>query len=91
VKGRPLLKSYAGQVKMFLVLLVLFLAVAIYFNFHLLVVARDAIQEEAGLRLGLEADLVRAELERDQMMRGLRAEPGTPPTSHRPFSNARPG
>ena len=45
-----LLKSYAGQVKIFLVLLVLFLAVAIYFNFHLLVIARDAIREEAGRR-----------------------------------------
>jgi PAS domain S-box-containing protein len=79
-----LLKSYAGQVKIFLVLLVLFLAVAIYFNFHLLVIARDAIQEEAGRRLGLEADLVRTELERDQLIRGLSADaeavPYIPPT-----------
>jgi PAS domain S-box-containing protein len=79
-----LLKSYAGQVKIFLVLLVLFLAVAIYFNVHLLVIARDAIQEEAGRRLGLEADLVRTELERDQLIRGLsagaEAVPYIPPT-----------
>lgn len=76
--------SYAGQVKIFLLLLVLFLAVAIYFNFHLLVIARDAIQEEAGHRLGLEADLVRTELERDQLIRGLSGEaepvPYIPPT-----------
>ena len=63
------LRSYAGQIKIFLVLLVLFLAVAIYFDFHLLVVARNAIQEEAGLRLGVEADLLRAELERDGVLR----------------------
>ncbi|HET8946843.1 MAG TPA: hypothetical protein VFQ07_07660, partial [Candidatus Polarisedimenticolia bacterium] len=62
------LRSYAGQIKIFLVLLVLFLAVAIWFDFHLLVVARNAIQEEAGLRLGVEADLLRAELERDRML-----------------------
>lgn len=78
MKG-SILKSYEGQVKIFLVLLVLFLAVAIYFNFHLLVLARNAIQEEASRRVALEADLVRAELERDQMLRGLRAGPGEVP------------
>ncbi len=78
MKG-PLPRSYAGQVKIFLVLLVLFLAVAIYFNVHLLVIARDAIQEEAGRRLGLEADLVRTELERDQLIRGLSAGAETVP------------
>ncbi|HYV18052.1 MAG TPA: ATP-binding protein [Verrucomicrobiae bacterium] len=67
------LRSYAGQIKIFLVLLVLFLAVAIWFDFHLLVVARNAIQEEAGLRLGVEADLLRAELERDRMLTGAPA------------------
>src|SRR2546427_3839921 len=82
-RGRPvtrsLLRSYEGQIKVFLVLLVLFLAVAIVLDFHLLVSARDSIQEEVGRRVALEADVVRAELERDQMLRGLRAEPGTPP------------
>lgn len=81
---RVILGGYAGQVKGFLVLLVLFLAAAIYVNFHLLVVARNGIQEEAGLRLGAEADLVRVELERDQMLRGLTAAqaaaPYIPPT-----------
>jgi len=76
--NRPL-RSYEGQIKIFLVLLVLFLAVAIVLDFHLLVAARDSIQEEVGRRVALEADLVRAELERDQMLRGLRAVPGTPP------------
>ncbi|HYS06574.1 MAG TPA: ATP-binding protein [Candidatus Dormibacteraeota bacterium] len=76
---RPLPHSYEGQIKIFLVLLVLFLSVAIVLDFHLLVSARDAIQEEVGRRVALEADVVRAELERDQMLRGLRAEPGTPP------------
>lgn len=74
-----LLRSYAGQVKIFLVLLVVFLAVAILFNIDLLVVARNAIQDEAGQRLGVEADLVRVELERDQMLRGLQAAPGEAP------------
>ncbi len=74
-----LLRSYEGQIKIFLVLLVLFLAVALYFNFHLLVVARNALQDEAGQRMALEADLVRVELERDQMLRGLGASPGVPP------------
>jgi signal transduction histidine kinase len=76
---RSPLGSYEGQIKVFLVLLVLFLAVAIYFNFHLLVVARNAIQDEVERRLALQADLVRAELERDQMLRGLRAAPGSVP------------
>jgi two-component system nitrogen regulation sensor histidine kinase GlnL len=76
---RSLLRSYEGQIKVFLVLLVLFLAVAIFLNFHLLVKARDAIQREVGTRVALQADLVRAELERDQMLRGLRASPGTVP------------
>src|SRR4029077_11608099 len=56
-----------------------FLSVAIVLDFHLLVSARDAIQEEVGRRVALEADVLRAELERDQMLRGLRAEPGTAP------------
>ncbi len=76
---RSLLHGYEGQIKIFLVLLVLFLAVAIVLDFHLLVTARDTIQEEVGRRVMLEADVVRAELERDQMMRGLRADPGAPP------------
>jgi hypothetical protein len=72
---RSPLKTYEGQIKVVLVLLVLFLAVAIYCNVHLLVIARNAIQDEAGRRLALEADLVRVELERDQMLRGLRSGP----------------
>lgn len=75
----PVLRTYAGQIKMFLVLLVMFLAVAIYCDVHLLVLARNAVQDEAGERLGLQADLARAELERDQMIRGLQAGPGTAP------------
>jgi PAS domain S-box-containing protein len=78
VRPSPL-GSYESQVKIFLTLLVLFLGVAIYFNVHLLVVARNAIQEEVGHRLSLQADLVRAELERDQMLRGLRADAGGVP------------
>ncbi len=78
MRGSPL-RSYEGQIKMFLVLLVLFLAIAIYFDFHLLVVARNAVQEEVVRRMALEADLVRFELERDQMLRGLTADAGQPP------------
>jgi len=73
------LRSYEGQVRIVLVLLVLFLAVALYLNVHQLVIARNAVDDEAGRRLALEADLVRVELERDQMLRGLRQEPGEPP------------
>ena len=73
------LKSYEGQVRIVLVLLVLFLAVALYLNVHLLLIARNAVGDEAGQRLALEADLVRVELERDQMLRGLRQEPGDLP------------
>lgn len=76
---RAFLGGYAGQIKTFLVLLVVFLAVAIYFNVHLLALARNAILEETGDRLGVEADLARAEIERDQMLRGLSAPAsGTP-------------
>lgn len=67
------LRGYAAQIKIVLVLLVLFLAVAIYFNIHLLRVARNAILDEVSERLALEADLARVELERDQMLRGLSA------------------
>jgi two-component system nitrogen regulation sensor histidine kinase GlnL len=79
------LRSYAGQIKIFLVLLVLFLAVAIWFDFHLLVVARNAIQEEAGLRLGVEADLLRAELERDRMLTGVPPPDSPSPAASAPF------
>jgi len=70
---RTMLGGYAAQIKTFLVLLVVFLAVAIYFNVHMLALARNAILDETGERLGVEADLVRAEIERDQMLRGLSA------------------
>jgi PAS domain S-box-containing protein len=73
------LRSYEGQIRIFLGLLVLFLAVAILLDVQLLVVAREAIRDEVGRRLLLEADVVRAELERDQMLRGLRAAPGETP------------
>jgi PAS domain S-box-containing protein len=76
---RSPLRSYEGQIRVFLGLLVLFLAVAIFLDVQLLIVARDAIREETGRRLLLECDLVRAELERDQMLRGLRAGPGEVP------------
>jgi PAS domain S-box-containing protein len=73
------LRTYEGQIKTFLFLLVLFLAAAILLDVHLLVVARDAVQVEVGRRLALQADLARADLERDQMLRGLRGEGGEVP------------
>jgi signal transduction histidine kinase len=76
---RSILGGYARQIKSFLVLLVVFLAVAIYFDLHLLGLARNAILDETGERLGVEADLMRAEIERDQMLRGLATPPGTTP------------
>jgi signal transduction histidine kinase len=88
------LRSYAGQIKIFLVLLVLFLAIAIWFDFHLLVVARNAIQEEAGLRLGVEADLLRAEMERDRLLGGVpqdaAAAPASPHADAPPVTSAAP-
>ncbi|MFQ5877319.1 MAG: nitrogen regulation protein NR(II) [Acidobacteriota bacterium] len=90
--SRSPLRTYAGQIRIVLVLLVLFLAVAIYCNVHLLVMARNAILDEAGRRLALQADLVRAELERDQMLRGLRASPvGRPKNEHPSGRRAAPG
>ena len=57
------LGSYEGKIKTFLVLLVLFLAVAIYVSFHLLVVSRNAIFEEVRQRISLTARAVESELD----------------------------
>jgi len=54
--------SYEGKLKTFLLLLVLFLAVAIYVSFHLLVVSRNAIFEEVRQRIALAADAVGSDL-----------------------------
>ena len=51
-------RSYEGQIKTFLLLLVLFLAVATYVSFHLLVVSRNAIFEEVRQRIALAAEAV---------------------------------
>ncbi len=58
---RPL-GSYEAKIKTFLVLLVLFLAVAIYVSFHLLVVSRNAIFEEVRQRIALAAETVESDL-----------------------------
>ena len=58
---RPL-GTYEGKIKTFLVLLVLFLAVAIYVSFHLLVVSRNAIFEEVRQRIALAAEAVERDL-----------------------------
>jgi len=57
------LRTYEGQIKTFLVLLVLFLAVAIFVSFHLLVVSRNAIFEEVRQRIALAAEAVGSDLE----------------------------
>jgi len=57
------LGSYEGKIKTFLILLVLFLAVAIYVSFHLLVVSRNAIFEEVRQRIALAAEAVESDLE----------------------------
>jgi PAS domain S-box-containing protein len=77
--SRALAAGYATQVKAFLTLLVLFLAVAVYGDRRLVGAAREAVLDETGERLGVEADLTRAELERDQMMRGLDGAGGGTP------------
>ncbi len=77
--SRALAAGYATQVKAFLTLLVLFLVVAVYGDRRLVGVAREAVLDETGERLGVEADLTRAELERDQMMRGLDGAGGGTP------------
>ena len=57
------LGSYEGKIKTFLILLVLFLAVAIYVSFHLLVVSRNAVFEEVRRRVALAAEAVESDLE----------------------------
>ncbi len=51
---RSPLRTYEGQIKAFLVLLVLFLAVAIYCNVHLLVIARKQSRFRIGKQAGQE-------------------------------------
>ena len=56
------LTTYEGRVRIFLVLLVLFLATAITVNFRLLMTGRDAVLEETGERVLLEAESAAAAL-----------------------------
>ena len=57
------LSTYEGRVRIFLVLLVLFLAAAITVNFRLLMTGRNAVLEETGERVLLEADSAVARLQ----------------------------
>ncbi len=55
--------TYEGRVRIFLVLLVLFLATAITVNFRLLMTGRNAVLEETGERVLLEAESAVARLQ----------------------------
>jgi two-component system, NtrC family, nitrogen regulation sensor histidine kinase GlnL len=61
------LNSYEGKIKTFLGLLVLFLGIAIYVSFHLLVVSRNAIFEEVRQRIALAAEAVESDLKVGEM------------------------
>ncbi len=57
------LSTYEGRVRIFLVLLVLFLSAAITVNFRLLMTGRNAVLEETGERVLLEAESAVARLQ----------------------------
>ena len=57
-----LLGTYEARIKIFLILLVFFLASAITVNFYLLMMSRDAVREEIGQRIILLAEAARVEL-----------------------------
>ena len=56
------LGTYEGRIKIFLVLLVVFLAAAVTVNFCLLMMSRNAVREEIGQRIVLVAEAARIEL-----------------------------
>ena len=56
------LRTYEGRVKVFLVLLVLFLAAAVTVNFYLLMLSRDTVMGEIGQRILLVGESTRLEL-----------------------------
>src|SRR6058998_2301633 len=56
------LNTYEGRIKIFLALLVFFLASAITVNFYLLMMSRNAVREEMGQRIVVVAEAVRLEL-----------------------------
>ena len=56
------LGTYEVRIKVFLILLVFFLASAVTVNFYLLMMSRDAVREEVGQRILLVADAARIEL-----------------------------
>jgi two-component system, NtrC family, nitrogen regulation sensor histidine kinase GlnL len=56
------LGTYEVRIKVFLILLVFFLASAITVNFYLLMMSRDAVREEVGQRIILVAEAARIEL-----------------------------
>jgi len=57
-----LLGTYEARIKIFLILLVFFLASAITVNFYLLMTSRNAVREETGQRIILVAESARVEL-----------------------------
>ncbi len=57
-----LLGTYEVRIKIFLILLVFFLAAAITVNFYLLMMSRDAVREEVGQRIILVGEAARTEL-----------------------------
>jgi len=56
------LNTYEGRTKVFLVLLVFFIAAAVTVNFYLLMTSRDAVMAETAERILLVAEAVRVEL-----------------------------
>src|SRR5262245_53803617 len=74
------LGAYEGRIKVFLILLVFFLASAVTVNFYLLMMSRDAVREEVGQRILLVAEAARIELGLTEglLRGGGRSGTGTP-------------
>ena len=56
------LRTYEGRTKVFLVLLVFFIAAAVTVNFYLLMMSRDAVMAETAQRILLVGEAARMEL-----------------------------
>jgi PAS domain S-box-containing protein len=71
------LGTYEARIKIFLILLVFFLASAITVNFCLLMMSRDAVRDEIGQRIILVAEAAKVELGLSEGILGSETQAGT--------------
>src|SRR6185436_111078 len=71
------LGTYEARIKIFLILLVFFLASAITVNFCLLMMSRDAVRDEIGQRIILVAEAAKVELGLSEGILGGETQAGT--------------